>query len=211
MIGIRSGAPLESSYSAGCPYTCHCRLPRKGRDHHQRWLDLTRNLALSPTLISFLQFTSWSDISDLDMKGMITKVKHVFKYSQAIVSQTGSRWHTVDPKWGWCPIKKWQRDNGTWWPSFFVLIFPDFSQNILKIFALEVVVGLHISVCTPFAKNGLIFSPTFISDHTSLLSCLKFQNWFIWYICMKMVVLTGADNDKDVNTGWTGCTKMTHC
>ena len=26
-----------------------------------------------------------------------------------------------------------------------------------------------------------------------------------------MVVLTGADNDKDVNTGWTGCTKMTHC
>ena len=29
MIGIRSGAPLESSYSAGCPYTCHCRLPRE--------------------------------------------------------------------------------------------------------------------------------------------------------------------------------------
>ena len=29
MTGIRSGAPLESSYSAGCPYTCHCRLPRE--------------------------------------------------------------------------------------------------------------------------------------------------------------------------------------
>ena len=29
MIVSRSGAPLESSYSAGCPYTRHCRLPRE--------------------------------------------------------------------------------------------------------------------------------------------------------------------------------------
>ena len=166
MIVIRSGAPLESSYSAGCPYTRHCRLPREETTISA---DLTWH-AIWRWVQHWFLFSIWHlDFRPCEWyyRHMIPKVKHVFKlYSLAIVSQTGSRWHTVDPKWGWCPIKKWQRDNGTWWSSFFVLLFPDFSQDSLQIYAFEVVVGSHIYFCTPFARKVLMFSPTFISDQT---------------------------------------------